>query len=213
MLLSCIEHQVHNHSPSFAGPSPFCCCMLAQCGVLNTPTRDAWRCRQCHSSCQAASQYFSHSTWTHGHAVLPTGLSSSLNGNLEAFGTCIGHRSANTHPHTTRAPLPLVSFVRLPGCVFPLLILLSFIHMCESQSSPSEVTSLKIRLPRGLQGRQVLLTSFSSSARCCAPAGLKALNALPADCRLPIVCAHTEVVVAVDVDSLHRTHLIHRLLQ
>ena len=40
-------------------------------GSKFTPTRDAWRYRQCHSSCQAASQYLSHSTWTRCAANWP----------------------------------------------------------------------------------------------------------------------------------------------
>jgi len=52
-----------------------------------------------------------------------------LIGNLEEPLFGIGHRPAHTHPHATRAPLPLVSFVCLPGCVFPLFNLLSFIFM------------------------------------------------------------------------------------
>ena len=124
----------------------------------------------------------------HGHAVLPTGLSSSLNG-LSAtlkplFG--IGRTDQLTHiltPRERRCPSSLSC--ASPDAPFPSSSC-SPSSTCESQSSPSEVTSLKIRFTSG----RVLLTSFSSSARCCAPAGLKALNALPADCRLPIVCAH-----------------------
>ena len=125
MLMSCIEHQVH--SSSFAGPSRLTLLLLAQCGVEHAYTRCVALPTMSFilPSCQPLLLP------AHGHAVLPTGLSSSLNG-LSAtlkplFG--IGHRPAHTHPHATRAPLPLVSFVCLPGCAFPLFILLSFIYM------------------------------------------------------------------------------------
>ena len=70
----------------------------------------------------------SPSTWTRCAANWAVIELERLIGNLEAAsGT-----DQLTHiltAHATRAPLPLVSFVCLLGCVFPLFILLSFIYM------------------------------------------------------------------------------------
>ena len=125
MLMSCIEHQVHNHSSSFAGPSPFCCWPNA---MLNTPTRMRGATNNAIHPAKLPANT-SPSTWTRCAANWAVIELEQLIGNLvkPLFG--IGHRPAHTHPHATRAPLLLVSFVCLPGCVFPLFILLSFIYM------------------------------------------------------------------------------------